>query len=316
MRIVIAGGGAWGTAFARAVGDLSHLCFWSRNPDSARAAADKTGGQWKENLEDAAQDCDLIIVAVSSGGFASVLRRLAKCAAPAVPVFWLTKGFAKDGKLLSETAAAVLPPDSCFGALSGPTFADEVARGLPAAMVAAANRPSVLPKICGALHRKTLRMYPSEDLTGVCVAGALKNVVAIAAGIGDGLGFGENARAAIITRGLAEIAAFNRAAGGDEKTLSGVAGIGDLLLTCTSGLSRNHRYGVALGKGLSPPEMTVEGVPAAAAAMRRCRDSGVSAPILAAVHSVLHEGESPRRAAESLLSRPPPLPPAISECEK
>ena len=301
MRIVVAGGGAWGMAFAGAIG--GELCFWSRNPDSARRAAQQTGGEFTTNLEDAAARCDLAIVAVGSGGFTAVLRRLANCTAP---ILWLTKGFGEDGRLLCETAKEILPPDSIFGALSGPTFAAEVARGLPAAMVAAVNRPAALPAICEKLHRKLLRLYPLEDLTGVCVAGALKNVIAIAAGISDGLQLGANARAAIITRGLAEISAFNRAAGGDERTLSGIAGIGDLLLTCTSDLSRNRQYGFALGSGRPPLAATVEGIAAAAAAMRRCREFGISAPIIAATCGVLHEGESPQRAAEVLLSRPPP----------
>ncbi len=305
MRVVIAGGGAWGTAFAGAIG--GELCFWSRNPDSARAAAEHTGGEWRTELEDAAADGDLIVVAVGSGGFESVLRRLARARdRRAAPILWLTKGFAGDGRLLCEKAAEILPPDSCFGALGGPTFAAEVARGLPAAMVIAVNVPARLPQLREKLHRKMLRMYPSEDLTGVCVAGALKNVIAVAAGICDGLGLGANARAAIVTRGLAEISAFNRAAGGDSRTLSGVAGIGDLLLTCTSDLSRNRRYGLALAGGRTPPAETAEGVAAAAAALQRCREMKISAPIIAATYAVLHEGESPRRAAEILLSRPPP----------
>ena len=304
MRLVIAGGGAWGTAFARAIG--GDLCFWSRNPDSARVAAASAGGEWRAKLEDAAADADLIVVAVSSGGFAEVLKRLADSAAPAAPILWLTKGFAADNRLLCEVAAEVLPSDSCFGALSGPTFAAEVAQGLPAALVAAINRPQRLPQLRAALHRKMLRLYPSEDLIGVCVAGALKNVIAVAAGICDGLRLGANARAAIITRGLAEIAAFNRASGGDSRTIFGVAGVGDLLLTCTSDLSRNRRYGLALGGGLPPPAATAEGVAAAAAAAQRCRAAGIDAPIIAATHGVLNEGESPRRAAETLLSRPPP----------
>lgn len=302
MRIVVAGCGAWGTAFARAIG--GDFCFWSRNPDSARAAAENLGGEWRTKLEDAAKDGDLVIVAVGSGGFAAVLRRLARCAAP---ILWLTKGFAEDGRLLCEVAAKILPSGACFGALSGPTFAAEVAQGLPAALVAAVNSPSRLPQLREILHRKMLRVYPSEDLIGVCVAGALKNVVAIAAGISDGLQLGANARAAIITRGLAEISALNCAVGGDNRTVSGIAGIGDLLLTCTSDLSRNRRYGLAVGGGYSPSAETAEGVPAAAAAMRRCREAGVCAPIVAAAYAVLHEGESPRRAAEMLLSRPPPI---------
>ena len=305
MRVAVAGSGAWGAAFASAIG--GDICFWSRNADSARNAALQNGGEWRAELQDAAQDADLIIVAVSSGGFESVLHSLKIFSAP---ILWLTKGFAKDGRLLSEAAAEILPPDAIFGALSGPTFAAEVARGLPAAMVAAVNRPQHLPHLHKSLHRKMLRVYPSADLIGVCAAGALKNVIAIAAGIGDGLQLGANARAAIITRGLAEIAAFNRAAGGEERTLSGIAGIGDLLLTCTSDLSRNRQYGLALGGGIALPQLTVEGVPAAAAAQKRCREMRVDAPIIAATCAVLHQGESPRRAAEMLLSRPPPE----SEC--
>lgn len=302
-KITIIGSGAWASAFGFAIGGESEVTFCARNAVSAQEAARKANGHWQLTFQEAAQDAELIIIGVSTGGFVEALQQAAMAS---VPVFWLTKGFTRDGRLLSEAAADILPPDSFFGALSGPTFADEVVRGLPAAMVAAGNTPQQLPKLQTMLHRKMLRLYPSEDLTGVCVAGALKNVIAIAAGICDGLQLGANARAAVITRGLAEVAAFNQAAGGNPETLSGIAGIGDFLLTCTSDLSRNRQFGLALGKGQSPPDMTAEGKTAATAAHNRARKEGLELPIIAATHAVLQENLPPAQAAEMLLSRPPP----------
>lgn len=304
-RVTILGGGAWGAAFGRTIGDACQVCFWDRRNDIAGAAAQAAHGTWQARLADAAQDSDLIIVAVTSGGFAAVLRQVAQLAPPP-PVLWLTKGFAEGNRLLCETAAEVLPATACFGAISGPSFADEVMRRLPAALTLAVNRQQYLADLQRMLHRKLMRIYPHTDLIGVCVGGALKNVIAIAAGISDGLALGANARAAIITRGLAEMSAFNRALGGQAPTMSGIAGIGDLLLTCTSDLSRNRRLGLALGRGESPPAATTEGVAAAAAATRRAEQLHLTAPIIAAVHEVLQKQLAPAEAAEMLLSRPPP----------
>ena len=303
-KIAIIGGGVWGAAFGRAVCDKQHeVCFWDRVTDVARHAATNAGGQWQPHLTDAVQSCDVIVVAVSSNGFIDILKQLAPSQQP---LLWLTKGFVAKDRLLCEIAAELLPSDSCFGALSGPTFAAEVAQQLPTAMAVAVNHPAQLPVLQTLLHRKMLRIYPVTDLVGVCISGALKNIIAIAAGISDGMQLGANARAAIITRGLAEITAFNHALGGQRDTPGGIAGIGDLVLTCTSDLSRNRQLGLCLGRGQTPPAATVEGVAAAAAAHRRAQRLNICAPLIAAVHGVLHENLSPAVAADRLLSRPPP----------
>ena len=308
-RAAIVGGGAWGAAFGAAIGGGSgcDICFWDREPEQSRLAAEAAGGGCHERLEDAVSGSDCVIIAVSSGGFADVLRRLSDYPNP---LLWLTKGFCGGSRLLCETAAELLPPTSCFGAISGPTFACEVSRGLPAAMAIAVNHTGRLSGIQSALHRRRLRLYPSDDLAGVCVGGALKNIIAVAAGISDGMNLGANARAAMITRGLAEMRAFNRAIGGKDETINGIAGVGDLLLTATSDLSRNRRLGLALGSGKPPPRgLTLEGDAAAEAAVCRAARLGVEVPIIAAVCAVLREGLSPTEAVEMLLSRPPPCAP-------
>ena len=305
-RVAIVGGGVWGAAFGAAIGGESgcNICFWDREPKQSHLAAETVGGECHEHLEDAVSESDCVIIAVSSGGFSDVLKRLSNYQNP---LLWLTKGFCGESRLLCETAAELLPSSSCFGAISGPTFASEVSRGLPAAMAIAVNHTEQLSDIQSALHRKMLRLYPSDDLVGVCVGGALKNIIAVAAGISDGMNLGANARAAMITRGLAEMRAFNRAIGGKDETINGIAGVGDLLLTSTSDLSRNRRLGLALGAGKPPPQgLTLEGDAAAEAVVCRAAQLGVEVPIIAAVCAVLREGLSPTEAVEMLLSRPPP----------
>ncbi|MGI9306536.1 MAG: NAD(P)H-dependent glycerol-3-phosphate dehydrogenase [Gammaproteobacteria bacterium] len=302
-RVAILGGGIWGAAFGSAIAGSCRPYFWTRNPAKSRRIARAAGGEWRRSIAEAAAECDIIIIAASSGGFAEILRAAASAAKP---ILWLTKGFAANDRLLCETAAEILPSGACFGALSGPTFAQEVKKRLPAAMVVAANLSAQIPFLQKTLHQKMLRLYPSDDLTGVCVCGALKNIIAIAAGISDGMKLGANARAAIITRGLSEMAAFNAALGGRAETMRGVAGVGDLLLTCTSDLSRNRRLGLALGAQKPIPQATAEGAAAAAGALRRARNLGLDTPILAAVCGVLQHALSPPQAAEMLLSRPPP----------
>ncbi len=296
------GGGAWGAAFGGAIRKTCRPYFWDRNPKKARRAAQTAAAEWRETIAAAVSESDVAIIAVSSGGFAETLAQTGG----KKPVLWLTKGLAEKDRLLSETAAKILPSGACFGALSGPTFAAEVKKNLPAAMVLAVNLPARLPFLQSALHQKMLRLYPCADLTGVCVCGALKNIIAIAAGICDGLELGANARAAIITRGLAEMSAFNGAMGGRAETMQTAAGIGDLLLTCTSNLSRNRRLGLALGGRGRMPKTTLEGAAAAGGVLRRARALGVEMPITAAVYGVLGKKLPPRRAAEMLLSRPPP----------
>ena len=195
--------------------------------------------------------------------------------------------------------------------ISGPSFAEEVARGLPTALVVAATEPALATQVAGLLRGDSLRAYESSDITGVEIGGAVKNVLAIAAGACDGLRFGNNARAALVTRGLAETGRLLTAMGGARETLMGLAGLGDLVLTCTGDLSRNRRVGLALAAGRSLPEIladlghVAEGVTAARAACRLAAHHGIDMPICAAVDRVLHEGLPVRDAVAQLLAREP-----------
>jgi len=197
------------------------------------------------------------------------------------------------------------------GAISGPSFAEEVARGMPTALVVAATSPALATQVAALLRGDALRAYESADLAGVEIGGAVKNVLAIAAGASDGLGFGHNARAALVTRGLAETGRLLTAMGGSRETLMGLAGLGDLVLTCTGDLSRNRRVGLALAEGRALPEIlahlghVAEGVTAARATRRLADHHGVDMPICAAVDRVLHEGLPVRDAVTELLRREP-----------
>ena len=231
------------------------------------------------------------------------------------PLVWLCKGFAASpsfasGVGLAHQLVAPLWP-APVGIASGPSFAEEVARGLPTALTVAATDPALAAEVAGLLRGDTLRAYESDDIAGVEVGGAIKNVLAIAAGASDGLGFGHNARAALITRGLAETGRLSTAIGGERETLMGLAGLGDLVLTCTGNLSRNRRVGLGLAEGktlaavLAELGHVAEGVPAARAARALAAQHGIEMPICEAVDRVLHEGLSPRVAVLELLRREP-----------
>jgi glycerol-3-phosphate dehydrogenase (NAD(P)+) len=254
----------------------------------------------------------LIIVATPVGaltGVAQALRSHTKA-----PLVWLGKGFVAaaepPGVALAHRIIAPMWP-SPVGVISGPSFAEEVARGLPTAISVAATEPGLAQSIARRLRGGTLRAYVSDDLTGIEVGGAVKNILAIAAGASDGLGFGYNARAALITRGLAETARLAVALGGRRETLTGLSGLGDLVLTCTGDLSRNRRVGLGLGRGealaaiLAGLGHVAEGVAAAQAAHALAGALGVDLPICEAVYRVLYENLPPRRAVEALLAREP-----------
>jgi glycerol-3-phosphate dehydrogenase (NAD(P)+) len=200
-------------------------------------------------------------------------------------------------------------PDSRVAALSGPTFASEVARGIPTAIVAASEDESVRKTVQGIFHQPTFRVYRSHDLLGVEMGGALKNIIAIAAGVCDGLGFGDNSKAALITRGIAEVRRLGVASGAEAETFAGLSGLGDLTLTCFSSQSRNRQLGERVGRGekiesLSEPGARLaEGVPTARSAQRLARQLKVETPIIDEVHAILYEAKDPRRALVDLLSR-------------
>src|SRR6185295_17182003 len=239
------------------------------------------------------------------------VRDVAAAGAPP-GLLWACKGFVRaSGRLAHEVVAAQLPGARRVGVLSGPSFALEVARGLPTALVCASGDAAFAAEAAGALNAPRLRIYSSRDVVGVELGGALKNVIALAAGISDGLALGFNARAALITRGLAEMARLGVAMGGQAETFNGLAGMGDLVLTCTGELSRNRTVGLRLAQGktlaavLAELGHVAEGVESARAARDHARSHAVDMPITQAVCAILFEGRDPREAVRQLLTREP-----------
>jgi glycerol-3-phosphate dehydrogenase (NAD(P)+) len=253
---------------------------------------------------------DCLLLAVPSGGFRALLREV-KYAAPAMrSVIWASKGLElPDGRGLHRVIEEELGSQISHALLSGPSFAREVAQGKPTAVTMAAFDPSFAREAAGWFHGGGLRVYTSEDVIGVELGGALKNVLAIAAGISDGLGFGANARSALIPRGLYELTLLGTKAGARRETLSGLSGLGDLVLTCTDDQSRNRRLGLALARGESREAaaraigQVVEGMETARVVQALARDHGVEMPICTQVYRVLYEGLAPRRAVMELLAR-------------
>ncbi len=262
-----------------------------------------------DDLSEAARACELVVVATPTHGLRQSLEGLAAHARP-TPLLWACKGFELEtSRLPHEIVAEVLPRWREVGALSGPSFAAEVARGLPAALTVASRDASFARRAAAALHHAPLRIYSSSDVVGVELGGALKNIMAIAAGISDGLGLGANARAAHITRGLAEMARLGVRMGGEPDTFMGLTGLGDLVLTATGDLSRNRTVGKRIAAGIPVQRIlaelghVAEGVSSARAARDLARKHGVDMPITEAVSAVLFEGLPPPTAVEGLLSR-------------
>ena len=324
MKIAVLGAGAWGTGLAVALAPAHDVVLWTRDPDHFQALATARVNQrylpgialpaslrLAEHAHEALHGCELVVIGASVAGL-RVSLRLVAAAAAALPVIWLCKGFeAGSARLPHEVAAEELPAAAPRGVLSGPSFAQEVARGVPAAVTLAASDAAFAARLARALRTPRLRIYSSADVTGVEIGGAVKNVIAIAAGISDGLGFGESARAALITRGLAEITRLGVRLGGRAETFMGLAGMGDLILTCTGNLSRNRQVGLRMAAGGSLEQVladlghVAEGVHSAREVRRLAARAGVDMPIAEAVCRVLFEGLPPLQAVESLLAREP-----------
>jgi len=324
MKIAVLGAGAWGTAISIGLAVRHDITLWARDPAQCAAMRDsRTNPRYlpgfslpstvrlESEIATAVSDCDVVLLATTTGGLRHTLQSLrgASCAAPAV---WLCKGFERDSaKLPHEVCAEELDRAVPCGVLSGPSFAVEVARGLPTALTLATSDSGLAQRVVHELHGPRLRVYSSDDVVGVEVAGAVKNVMAIATGICDGLALGFNARAALMTRGLAEMTRLGVRMGGRIETFMGLAGIGDLILTCTGDLSRNRRVGLALSRGvrldavLSELGHVAEGVYTARELIRLARDLAVDMPITHAVHEVLFGGMPPSTAVSGLLEREP-----------
>jgi glycerol-3-phosphate dehydrogenase (NAD(P)+) len=323
--VAVLGAGSWGTALAmhlaRGGGPVR---LWARDPDlaaSMRATRENARYlpgltlpepvQVSANPADALADAPTVLVVVPSHFVESVLERVARLVRSDAVLVSATKGLEpRQGLRISELLARRLPGRP-VAVLSGPSFAREVAEGRPAALVIASPDESVAADLQRRLAGPTLRLYTNRDVVGVELAGALKNVMAIATGLGDGLSLGENARAALITRGLAEIVRLGVAGGAQPTTFAGLAGLGDLVLTCTGSQSRNHALGreIARGRTLESVEagtpMVAEGVRTVASALRMAREAGVTMPICEEVAAVLFEGKPVADALTSLLAREP-----------
>ncbi|HVV52120.1 MAG TPA: NAD(P)H-dependent glycerol-3-phosphate dehydrogenase [Polyangia bacterium] len=323
MHVAVLGGGAWGGVLASlAVAHGHEVTLWEPDPAAAhalrevRASARSVPGFRLPDAVSVYLDAGaavasrlLVVVALPSDQVRASLRALAEALDPAAVVACASKGLEPDsGATMGEVMATALPGARGV-VLSGPSFAQEIAAGLPAALVAASADAEAAGVVQAALGSERLRIYTSDDPVGVCVGGALKNVVAIAAGCCDGFGLGTNARAALITRGLAEMGRLAERLGGRSPTLAGLAGLGDLVLTCTGDLSRNRQVGLALARGQSTDAIVAnlghvaEGVGTARTARALAERLGVAMPITQEVAAVLFDGKPARAALTDLLAR-------------
>jgi len=321
-KVAVLGAGAWGTALAMQISAQHEVSLWARNSGhvsgmrKARANPLYLGDfrfndslQVEDDLGLAIQDADLILSVVPTAGFRDILKQINKLKSTR-PIVWAHKGLEpQSAKLPHEVALEELGNNQHWGALSGPSFAAELVRGLPTAVTLAANDADFALEAANLIHGNNLRVYNSTDVIGVSVGAALKNVMAIAAGISDGMGFGNNARAAMITRGLAEITRFGVALGAKTETFMGLAGVGDLILTCTGQYSRNREVGLQLASGKDLADIlhglghVAEGVNTAREVMRRAENIGVEMPITREVNLALTHGKSAKQAVMDLLGR-------------
>lgn len=325
-KVSVLGAGAWGTAVAIALAARHDVMLWGRKAATMQAmqqerqnAAYLPGFPFPDGLS-ATADFEaalahvgvdgLLIAATPVAGLRPLLGQLKGRAIP--NIVWLCKGFEYDTGLLPHQVVAEVLGDAVPAAvLSGPSFAQEVARGLPCALTVASNSQPLREQVVATVHGANLRLYSCDDVIGVEVGGAVKNIMAIATGVSDGLGLGLNARAALITRGLAEITRLGTALGGHASTFMGLTGMGDLILTCTGDLSRNRRVGLGLAEGKSLETVVselghvAEGVPCAKAVRELAAKLGVDMPLTNAVAQVLFDGVAPRAMVATLLARGP-----------
>jgi glycerol-3-phosphate dehydrogenase (NAD(P)+) len=325
-RIGVIGAGAWGTALAKHMAEKGlHVRLWAYERDVVDSI-----NQTHENrvflpgvtlppshaatnsLTQAASDCEGLLFVVPSHVARLVLQQIAPVLSSSMPVISATKGVEEETfKLMTQVMEDILPAPlhPKLMVLSGPSFATEVSQGQPTALCLAGQEAPLVSTFQAALMTPALRVYVDSDMIGVQLGGALKNVMALAAGVVDGLGLGHNARAALITRGLAEMVRLGNAMGADARTFYGLSGVGDLVLTCTGALSRNHTVGVRLGKGerletiLGSMQAVAEGVRTARAASGLAHRHGVEMPIVREINAVLFEGKSCRKAVNDLMER-------------
>lgn len=324
--LAVLGAGAWGTALAVRVARNGHgVRLWGRDADAMRAmAASRCNARYLPQLSlppalqlesciaTALDGVSDVLVAMPSAAFHQGLLWIAEHAPPGAGLVWACKGFEHGtGRLLSEVVVERLGAGRRMAVLSGPTFAAEVARDLPTAVTLGAPPGGYAKHLLGLFHDDTFRVYTTDDVPGVQVGGAAKNVLAVAVGVSDGLGFGANSRAALIARGLQEMVRLGEALGGRRETIMGMSGLGDLVLTCTDDQSRNRRFGLLLGRGVSPDSARerlgalVEGAGTALEVQRLAERLHLDLPIMAEVAALLEERRSPREAVQRLLARAP-----------
>jgi glycerol-3-phosphate dehydrogenase (NAD(P)+) len=333
QSVLVLGGGSWGTALAILLANASkrQVKLWVRNQahslamqNTASNEAYLPGIAFPENLSVCDSDTligddnehTLFLLVVPSHAFRASIETLKASLdrsgrdLSTVTVLWGTKGFdPQTNELLSEVARDILGHQPTLGVVTGPSFAKETANGLPTALVLASEKEGDAQALAQLFKTNSTRVYPSTDIVGAQLGGAVKNVIAVAAGISDGLGFGANARTALITRGLAELTRFGAALGGKMETFMGLSGMGDLVLSCTDDQSRNRRLGLGVGAGRSAQEVIaeigqeVEGFNTTKELYKKANALGISMPITEQVYAVLHEGRDPKEAVQLLLSR-------------
>ncbi|MDC1173069.1 NAD(P)-dependent glycerol-3-phosphate dehydrogenase [Methylophilaceae bacterium] len=327
MNVCVLGAGAWGTALAIHIAKKHNVVLWARDSSHVSGMQKSRSNPLylgdfifpknlalENDLEIAIEGAEILISVVPTSGFRSVLNRIQKINKN-IPIIWANKGLEKGtAKLPHEVAIDELGglnanSERHFGVISGPSFAAELVRALPTAVTMASINEDLSSMVAKLFHHSNMRVYTSNDVIGVSVGGALKNVIAIASGISDGMGFGNNARAALITRGLTEISRFGVALGAKQETFNGLAGAGDLVLTCTGEYSRNREVGIRLAKGQDLKEIltglghVAEGVFTAAEVVGRSKKLGIEMPITQEVFAVIHKRKSPREAVLDLLDR-------------
>jgi glycerol-3-phosphate dehydrogenase (NAD(P)+) len=323
-RIAVLGAGSWGTALAIHLARAGHVVrLWARDEALAdRLIASRVNASYlpgvdlptdvrpTASIEAALADSHMVVVAVPSHGLRAVVRRSSSIIPPHALIVSAAKGLeAESHQRMSQVIEAETAGQFPIVVLSGPSFATEVAHGLPAAVLVASSDHHASARVQEQFRGRGLRLYASDDVVGVEIGGALKNVIAIAAGVVEGLGLGHNAMAALITRGLAEITRLACAEGARRDTLAGLSGLGDLVVTCTGDLSRNRHVGMELGKGrklsqiLGDMHMVAEGVRTTGAALALGARHGIELPIAAQMSAVLEERSSPLEAVESLMGR-------------
>lgn len=322
--LTVIGAGSYGTSLAISTASKGlKVMLWTRREETAKIMQqDRVNQKYLPSIafpETLTVSSDLkhcidasktILVVVPSHTFVDVLVSIKPYLTPEHRLAWATKGLDKDsGRLLSDIASQILSDKIPMAALSGPTFAMELAKGLPTAIAVAGTNSDFIKEFCELMHTKTFRIYESDDLVGLQLGGGIKNVIAIGAGLSDGLGYGANARTALITRGLAEMTRLGEALGSSQKAFMGLSGLGDLILTCTDNQSRNRRFGYYLGQGVSVEkalekiEQVVEGYTMSKVVVDLCEKFNVQMPICQEVYKVIYEGKNGQAAAMSLLGR-------------